>query len=168
MKTGFNMRIRGLKWIVVASSLTPFLLFAAALGKQDANFLKQVVRSGRMEVQMGQVAVQKGHNDAVKAFGKRMFDEHSKADVELTALAEKKGLQLPPKDAAIKTEEAKSVGEAGFDKVYLRDMIADHQDAIKLFQKEISSGSDPEIKKWASDTLPTIEEHLKQAQTIKP
>ena len=31
---------------------------------------------------------------------------------------------------------------------------------------ESKSGKDPEIKEWAAKTLPTIEDHFKQAQEI--
>ena len=40
------------------------------------------------------------------------------------------------------------------------------QQAVNAFRMESKSGKDPEIKEWAAKTLPTIEDHLKQAQEI--
>jgi putative membrane protein len=43
-------------------------------------------------------------------------------------------------------------------------MVADHKKDIAEFEKEASSGKDPEIKAFAAKTLPTLREHLKLAQ----
>jgi len=37
---------------------------------------------------------------------------------------------------------------------------------VNIFRMESKSGKDQEIKEWAAKTLPTIEDHLKQAQEI--
>jgi putative membrane protein len=47
-------------------------------------------------------------------------------------------------------------------------MVADHKKDVAEFQKESSAARDPEIKSFASQTLPTLQEHLKQAQSIAP
>ncbi|MDP9169574.1 MAG: DUF4142 domain-containing protein [Acidobacteriota bacterium] len=41
-----------------------------------------------------------------------------------------------------------------FDKAYMQDMVKDHEKDIAEFQKEANSGSDPDLKNWASATLP--------------
>jgi putative membrane protein len=56
---------------------------------------------------------------------------------------------------------------AAFDKAYMRDMVADHKKDIADFQKEANSGQDPDVKNWASTTLPTLQQHLQLAQSTK-
>jgi putative membrane protein len=46
----------------------------------------------------------------------------------------------------------------------MSEMVKDHQDAVTLFQKEIDSGQNSQIKTFASTTLPTLQQHLKLAQ----
>jgi len=44
--------------------------------------------------------------------------------------------------------------------------VSDHEEAVALFQKEASSGTDPDLKAFAQKTLPTLQEHLKMAQAL--
>ena len=50
-----------------------------------------------------------------------------------------------------------------FDERYIGDMIDDHNKAVKLFQQEERTGHNAELKTFAQQTLPTIEEHQKMA-----
>jgi putative membrane protein len=61
---------------------------------------------------------------------------------------------------------AKRSGPA-FDKAYADDMVKDHEEVIAAFEKEASSGQKPDIKAFASKTLPTLQDHLKMAQDMK-
>src|SRR5215212_2207490 len=59
----------------------------SSMGKQDHEFLMDVGMDGLMEVELGRLAAQQGTSDAVKQFGQRMVDDHSKANEELMTLA---------------------------------------------------------------------------------
>ena len=54
-----------------------------------------------------------------------------------------------------------------FDKEYLTAMISDHAEDVSEFQKEATGGRDPDVTKFASTTLPTLEEHLRLAETTR-
>jgi putative membrane protein len=120
------------------------------------------------EVQMGQLATQKASNPDVKAFGQQMVDDHTKANNELKDIASKKGLTLPTgldaKDQATYDRLSKLSG-AEFDRAYMADMVRDHRADIAEFEKEASQGSDPDIKSFASKTLPTLRHHLEMAES---
>jgi putative membrane protein len=108
-----------------------------------------------MEVAMGKMAEQNAQNEDVKAFGKRMVTDHSKANDELKAIAEKKGVTLSGKEP---TEKWTS------DKAYISSMVKDHEKDLAEFREEANNGSDPEVKKFADDTAKVIQEHLDQAK----
>jgi putative membrane protein len=55
-----------------------------------------------------------------------------------------------------------------FDKAYIEGMTKDHEEDIKEFNKEASSGRDPDAKVYAATTLPTLEAHLKKMQPRIP
>ena len=135
-------------------------------GSADQTFMMKAAQGGMAEVQMGQLAKDHAQSQAVKDFGQRMVDDHSKAGDELKGLASQKGVTLPSdmdaKDKAIYDRLSKLNG-AAFDKAYMRDMVADHKADIAEFRRESNSGKDPDTKAWASKTLPTLEEHLKMA-----
>jgi putative membrane protein len=47
----------------------------------------------------------------------------------------------------------------------MQEMVKDHKKDVNEFRTESKSGKDPEIKSWASKTLPTLEEHLTMAES---
>lgn len=63
-------------------------------------------------------------------------------------------------------ELAKLSGEK-FEKAYLGALLDDHKKAIRAFEKESKSGQDPELKTWASNTLPTLRHHLEMVQSVE-
>lgn len=133
----------------------------------DKNFIKKVAQINVDEQKLGQLAQQKGNSDAVKDFGKRMVDDHSNAQSQLKDLAQKQGVNLPaePDSSASRFEQQlSSKSGTQFDQAYLKHMIAGHKKAISLLKQEIQRGSDPDVKSYAQNTLPTIQEHLRMAQ----
>jgi putative membrane protein len=52
-----------------------------------------------------------------------------------------------------------------FDKAYMREMLSDDQHDVAAFKHEATAGHDPDLKAWAAKTLPTLQEHLKLAQS---
>jgi putative membrane protein len=63
---------------------------ASAAG--DASFVKQAAEGGMMEVAKGKLAARKGSHDAVKQFGQKMVDDHTKAGDELESIASGKSI----------------------------------------------------------------------------
>lgn len=63
-------------------------------------------------------------------------------------------------------ELAKLSGEK-FDKQYLGTMVDAHKKSIKLFEKESKSGQDAELKTFATNTLPTLKQHLDMAESVE-
>jgi putative membrane protein len=46
-------------------------------------------------------------------------------------------------------------------------MTADHKKDVADFTKESNSGQNPDVKSFASNTLPTIKMHLQMVETKK-
>jgi putative membrane protein len=128
-----------------------------------------VAEGGMSEVELGQLAQQKGTNPAVKDFGAMMVKDHSAANDKLKALAASKQVSLPDSPSvmqkATKTKLNMLSGDT-FDKSYVKGMIEDHKTDIKEFQKEASEGKDPDAKAFAVATLPTLQAHLTKIQSI--
>lgn len=135
----------------------------------DMKFAMMAAMGGMEEVEMGKLAAEKGASDEVRQFGQRMVDDHSKANQELMQIASSKGMTLPTaldaKHQADMQKMAALSGEA-FDKAYVKMMVKDHKKDVGEFQKESMRGTDPEIKAFATSTLPTLQEHLQMIQRI--
>lgn len=139
------------------------------LNASDHAFVMEAAMGGMMEVELGRVATQKGTSDAVKQFGQRMVDDHSKANQDLASVASNKGITLPTElDAKHKAELTKfsNMSGAAFDRAYSKEMLNDHIKDVAAFEKESTKGTDADVKAFASNTLPTLQDHLKQAKTL--
>ncbi len=135
----------------------------------DAHFAKEAAQGGMAEVKLGKLAQEKGSNDSVKSFGKRMVDDHSKAGDKLKEVASRESITLPT-DTSVKDQATydrlSKLNGAAFDRAYARDMVKDHQTDVAAFQKEANGGKDDSLKSFASETLPTLQDHLKQAKEM--
>jgi putative membrane protein len=122
------------------------------------------------EVELGRLATQKASRSEVKEFGQMMVDDHSKANTELTKIAQGEGITPPAtlkaQDKATQEHLSKLSGEA-FDRAYIQHMVKDHQKDVAAFRKQSTSASNSEVKQFASSTLPTLEKHLQRAQEIE-
>jgi putative membrane protein len=134
----------------------------------DLTFVMKAAGGGMAEVELGKLAADKATSPQIKNFGQKMVDDHSKANDELKTLAQNENIPLPTdlsaKDQALRDRLSKLSGPA-FDRAYIQAMVSDHRLDVTEFRQEAKMGKDPDIKAFASQILPTLEEHLKMAQT---
>jgi putative membrane protein len=140
-----------------------------ALATADQKFVKEAAEGGMAEVELGRLAVEKAASPDVKAFGKRMVDDHSRVNDQLKQLASLKGVDVPqainPKQRATKERLEKLSGQQ-FDQAYMAEMLLDHEKDVAEFTQTSQSAKDSDLKQFAFQALPTLQDHLKQAQTI--
>jgi putative membrane protein len=163
MKQQFKMK-QLLAFLILAAPLA-----AMAADNPDASFFKRAAEGGISEVDLGNLAQQKGASQAVKDFGAMMVKDHTAANDKLKALAGTKDVSLPT-SASIGQMATKAKLEVlsgdTFDKSYIKGQVKAHRETTALFQKEVASGQDPDAKAFAKATLPTLRSHLKQIMTI--
>jgi putative membrane protein len=136
----------------------------------DKKFVKDSALGGMTEVELGKLAAQKASNDAVKQFGQRMVDDHSKANDQLKQIAGKSNLEVP---AALDSKHQSRVDKLAklsgpeFDKAYVKDQLKDHERDVDDFKSEAQNGSDANVKQFAMETLPTLQQHLSAVKDLK-
>jgi putative membrane protein len=59
-------------------------------------------------------------------------------------------------------------GTSAFDSAYLSGQKTAHLKAIKVFETEISTGSNPQLKTFATTTLPILKMHLAMVEAATP
>lgn len=154
-----------------ASSNSEQAEHSTKLTASERTFVKKAAEGGLAEVEFGKLAAERASSQDVKQFGQRMVDDHTKANDQLKQVASEEGVTLPEKldakDAATKTRLEKLSGEQ-FDRAYMQDMVRDHTKDVTEFRTEAKTAKDPAVKNFASQTLPTLEDHLKQAKSIAP
>src|SRR4030095_15116416 len=141
------------------------------LSKDESTFVKEAAEGGMMEVQLGKLAQEKAGDEKAKQFGKKMDQDHSKVNDELKKIAADKGVQLSTdldKKHKAKVDKLTKLSGADFDKQYMDAMVSDHKEDIKKFQRIADKGKDADLKQFASQTLPTLKEHLQLAESTAP
>ena len=148
----------------------------APTSAQSSAFAKEFVEkagaSGLAEIEMGELGAQKAKNSQVKEFAKRMVVDHTKANQELMTAIKGKGVQVPSSrtDMHKATMEKFQKQDAGkeFDHDYMEQMVEDHKVAVELFETAADDQKlDLDLRSYAKRTLPTLRDHLTQAQTIE-
>jgi len=140
-----------------------------APANQDEKFLHDAAAGGMMEVELGRLAVERAESADVKAFGQRMVTDHGKANQQLTQIATSKGMTLPralPADMQQERDRLARLSGAEFDRMYVQHMIKDHRKDVAEFEKQAEKGTDPALRSFAQQTLPTLREHLTLAEGL--
>ncbi len=98
-----------------------------------------------------------------------MVKDHTEANDKMKTIAQSKGITLPSTlsndEQKLKTDLSSKSGK-DFDKAYIEAMIDDHKEDIKTFQDAIQRLKDPDLKAFATNTLPVLKMHLDAIQKI--
>ncbi len=151
-----------------ASAMDKNASSSKAKSGSDQAFVQEAGVGGLAEVEMGRLAVQKAKDERVRQFGQQMIDDHSKANDALKQAASQQGLNVPTSiDEKHKQTMSRleKLSGAQFDSAYSREMVKDHREDVKLFEKEASAASSP-VQKFAAETLPTLKNHLQMAEAL--
>jgi putative membrane protein len=154
---------------VIAAVATLALVGCGAPSTPD--FLQKAATSDMYEVQAGKLAADKAQSDAVKQFGQQMVDAHTKTTDELMGIVKSKNIKVdvPTKldsEHQKLIDDLNSASAKDFDKTYASQQVEAHQNAVKLFKKYAENGDDPDVKQFATKTLPAIEHHLDEAKKL--
>jgi putative membrane protein len=140
-----------------------------ARGNHDAMFMRHAAAASLAEIQAGRIALGKASSAQVKQLAQRIIDDHTKANDQLMSIAQRKQVSLPSAPMPMQKQEAdhlKTLSGAEFDRAYAQAMVTDHRKAIKMFGMESQNGTDPDLKQFASATLPALKQHLQMAEEI--
>lgn len=148
----------------------------AAGGLTDPQIAAIVVAANQVDIDAGNLALEKTKNEEVKKFAQQMVTDHTavnKAAVDLVTKLNvtpeetdaSKGLVAGGADNRAKLEK---LDGAEFDKAYVDNEVAYHKAVIDtIAQKLIPSASNAELKSTLVNVKPAFDEHLKHAEMLQ-
>jgi putative membrane protein len=138
-----------------------------AVGKpvDDVAFVRQATESGRKEVAAARDALPQLKNPGLKRIAEMLVSDHSKANAKLSKIAEAKGWPVPASQAPAPSADAGASSD--FDAKWTAEMIAGHEKSVALYRAQAQGGEDKDLRKYAHDTLPTIEHHLAELRSLQ-
>ncbi|HEX6430091.1 MAG TPA: DUF4142 domain-containing protein [Niastella sp.] len=131
-------------------------------------FMNDAALGGMAEVEFSKLAKDRALNPRVKNFAEMMINDHSAANNDLKTIAGEKNVTLPDNLGKHQEhlEDLSKKNGADFDKAYMKMMVNDHKNVVDEFEKVAQNGTDPDVKTFASQKLPTLRMHLDSAKAI--
>ncbi len=136
---------------------------------RDKIFLRKAAQGGLAEIQLGQLAAQKGSSESVKRFGQKMVDDHTRLMTSLQPFADSLGVRAatkPSRADQMEYEKLSSLQSLDFDKEYLAYMSQDHHKDLREFREEADNTTDPALKQAVSNGLVIIARHSDAADKL--
>lgn len=134
-----------------------------------AAFAERVASSNQFEIQSSQLAQQKSQNADVMSFAEKMIADHTAAGEKFMAAASSESVTVATTLMPDHQAQLDSLNEASaeqFDQGYLAAQVAAHVEAVDLFGGYAERGPEGDLKNFAAETLPTLENHLSEAQAL--
>ena len=125
-----------------------------------------------MKSRRPKIARQKATDPAIKAFASKMIHDHTESTAGLEkAIATGGATASPPADIDQRRkgliDNLQKASPADFDKTYVNQQVAAHQEAASLFKAYSDHGDNDALKAFATKTTPTIQAHLDMAKQIQ-
>ncbi|MBC8024600.1 MAG: DUF4142 domain-containing protein [Steroidobacteraceae bacterium] len=139
----------------------------ASVGKpvDDIQFVRQATEGGRHEVQSARDALPQLKKPELKQIAEMLAADHTNANSKLAKIAENKGWPVPGPRAP--AAPPAGTAAADFDSKWTAEMIEGHERSVALYRAQARGGEDKDLRKYASETLPTIERHLAQLRSLQ-
>lgn len=139
-----------------------------AADESSTKFIKEAIQGNLAEVQVGQLAQEKGATQGVRDFGAMLVKDHQMANEKATQVAQHMSV-TPPDKPGLKQkavyEKLSHLSGAQFDREFTKSMVKDHQEDIANYQKE--SQLTDAVADYAKQTLPKLHDHLKMAEELE-
>lgn len=137
-----------------------------------ADYITAAGQSDKFEVEEGKLAQRMGKSPAVKSFGTMMVREHTKTTSNLMQAIKAAGMSPPP-PPALRSDQQAMISELGaksgdeFDRAYVEQQLASHQEALSVQTGYAAGGEEPKLKAAATTTAPIVQSHINTLRTMQ-
>lgn len=138
------------------------------LPKATVNFITTAAAANLKEIRLGQLAKSKARDERVRQYGAMMEKDHTAANEQLQAIANKTGVTMPADltdDAKATEQTLTDIKKEDFDRAYIKQMIEDHKKTLFEFNNAVAF-KDTAISTYARDMVPKLNTHFEEANTI--
>jgi putative membrane protein len=150
----------------------------AAVGQTSAATLGANTKQGYVmnagigdmfEIESGKMAQQRSKSAGVKELAAMLVKDHTAASNELKPLAQAAG-ETPPTGLDQRRQgmidNLKAASDADFDKVWLTQQVAAHEESLTLHRGYAENGDEAGLKGHAAKAVPRIQAHLDKARQL--
>ena len=121
------------------------------------------------EIEAGKMAQTRSKNAGVKELASMIVKDHTAASAEFKAHAQAAG-ETPPAEMDQRRkgmiDNLKAASDADFDKVWLTQQVAAHEEALTLHKGYADNGDQAALKGHAAKVAPKVQAHLDKARQL--
>lgn len=135
----------------------------------DKNFVMLADEGSSAEIAQSQIALKKSKNADVKAYAQQMIDDHQKLRSDMAPYAQKMSVKTPqPLNTTHKVAAQRLSQLSGkkFDMEYIKNMDTDHHKTLGLFNNEIATTSNMDLKTAVQQGQTVIQQHTDMADQL--
>lgn len=140
------------------------------VAQATSSFIVQTAQDDAAEMVAAQYAMANSRSPDVRQFARHILSSKSHSTDELRDLAAKLGITMPsyPTSKQLRTLKALHTDTgATFDASYAQFMANEHTSALARFKRAAQSSTiDPAVRKFAQDSLPSMQDTLQQANRL--
>jgi putative membrane protein len=153
-----------------ADLVVPPAAMSGALAPVDETFALYAASSGLAEIEGAQLVLKTTRRPEVREYAQKLARDHGKSMDELRRLVVSRGVKIPTAPTGRHADMVTKLAGVGVndrdDAFLLRFGVDAHKETIALFERQTTEGRDPELKRYAQQTLATLREHMAAAQKL--
>jgi putative membrane protein len=154
-----------------ASFATLLGLFASsAVAQSLAEFIDEASAKGMADIEASRLAHQKSESKEVKDYTIVVINDRTTANQHLAKIARQLDLPVAPREEVVEKAKAlmpQAMDGATFDEAYAASQVKTTQEAIDQLQQQAQTTDVPQIKAFAEETLPKLQNHLQMAKALQ-
>ena len=122
------------------------------------------------EIEAARLAMQRAHSPAVRQFAQAMSNDHGQISTLLAQNLQAQAIMtggstlLPQHQGLLAQLQSATPGQ--FDNAYRNITAMSHMQAWDLHQRYAAAGDNPALRHFAQSSLPLVQNHLAQAQSL--
>jgi putative membrane protein len=156
--------------VIAILSLAATAAYAKSMPAQD--FVTKASIANMFEIETSKLALDRAQRDDVKSLANMMVEDHTKTGERMKDVLAAANSSAKPAGALDSKhqkmmDKLEAASDEKFDAEYLKIQNDAHKDAVNLFSDYSKSGKDAALKDFATETLPTLQQHWEHVREVK-
>ena len=153
-----------------ADRVVPPAALTGAMQPVDQAFALFAASSGLAEIEGARLTLRSSKSADVRDYAQKLMREHARSGDELRRIVAPHGLSLPTAPTGRHADlvtKLSGVSVQDLDEAFLLRFGVDaHKETIALFERHVVEAKDPQLRRYAEQTLPTLREHVSAAHKL--
>ncbi|WP_053155690.1 DUF4142 domain-containing protein [Pseudomonas sp. P1.8] len=146
------------------------LYASSACAQSPAEFINDASAQGMADIEASRLAHQKSESKEVKDYTIVVINDRTTANQHLAKIAKQLDLPVAPREEVVEKAKAlmpEVLEGASFDEAYAASQVKTTEQAIEQLEQTAQTTDVPQIKAFAEETLPKLQNHLQMARTLQ-